>query len=258
MPTRIAIILATLAVASPAAAQGKDKTDDTQAKVEALNNEAVSAFLRYSYRGGARKLREALDIAELAGKTKSPVLAKTFALLGVAAIAGRTDTYRGLHYFVTARRIDQGVKVPKNLMTPELVVAWRAAGRALKALGPPPRLRLGRRRRAEALAIKKVKGARGLAHDPVDEVKRGFPITIKVTVGDDLRVARVMLFYRAAGKVKFQKSTMKRGANVFRGKIPAALTKGRYVHYYIQALDQRGRLTAHNGSAKGPNVVIVK
>ena len=53
-------------------------------------------------------------------------------------------------------------------------------------------------------------------------------------------------------------ATMKRGANVFRGKIPAALTKGRYVHYYIQALDQRGRLTAHNGSAKGPNVVIVK
>lgn len=247
---------AVVAISAPAAAQNTG--DDALSKVASLNQEATSAFKRYSYRGGARKLREAIKIAEDAGRGKDAALAPTYALLGVAAVAGRSDTYRGLHFFVHARRLASNIVVPPDLMTPELVEAWRAAGRALKALGPPPRLALGRRRVAASMRIKKVKGARGLAHEPLDEVKRGYPVAIKATVGDDLRVARVVLFYRGAGKVKYTKEVMKRGANVFRGQIPASLTKGRYVHYYIQALDPRGRLAAHNGSARGPNVVTVK
>ncbi len=58
--------------------------------------------------------------------------------------------------------------------------------------------------------------------------------------------------------MKFFKIPMKKTRGVFRGAIPARATSGRYVHYYIEAVDQRGRLAGSKGSAGSPNQVFIK
>jgi hypothetical protein len=51
---------------------------------------------------------------------------------------------------------------------------------------------------------------------------------------------------------------MQKTKGVFRAAIPPRASGGRYVHYYIEALNKRGRLAASMGSARSPNVVIIK
>ncbi len=68
----------------------------------------------------------------------------------------------------------------------------------------------------------------------------------------------MFLFYRSQGKVKFKRLPMRKSKGVFRANIPPATTNGRYLHYYVEALDPRGRRSASNGSVCSPNVVIIK
>lgn len=246
-----------LALATPAALAKKTEAASPFADIEQLKQEALAAFDGYAYRKGVAQLERALSLAAERNLSRNAEMADVHALLGIAAISGKSDTYRGIHHFVKALRLSPQVELPKNLVTPELIKLFGVAKRTVRALGQPPRLTITPSS-AEGRAAEQVKGARGLDHDPVDEARRGFAIAIKAAVGVDIRAKNVFLFYRAAGKVQFTNVRMKRRGNVFRGEIPAEMTKGRYVHYYIEARDPRGSAVATNGSARGPNVVTLK
>ena len=86
---------------------------------------------------------------------------------------------------------------------------------------------------------------------------RGYPILVKVEAGVDIQAQRVFVYYRKAGTVEFNKLDMQKTGTVFRVAIPAEATVGRYVHYYLEARDQRGRLAASFGSARSPTVIII-
>jgi len=58
--------------------------------------------------------------------------------------------------------------------------------------------------------------------------------------------------------VKYGHVEMKQSRGAFRAAIPAKVCKGRYVHYYIEARDQRDRRAASHGSERSPNVIIMK
>ncbi len=249
------LVVAALLWTAPARAQ---EPDPVLAQIDGLKGEAVDAFNAYAYRKGRVKLERALVLAQRRGKQRHKKLAEVQVLLGVAAIAGQNDYYRGVHAFVRALRIDQAVRLPKALATPELQRLFVSARKTVKSLGTPPTLKLPRTRREKAADIKK--GAKGLDHSSIDEAKRNFPIVVKAATGVELRVKRVFLYYRPAGKVKYHRVQMgHRGrSNVYRGSVPAQFTRGRYVHYSIEARDHRGNVVASNGSARGPNVVIIK
>jgi len=246
-----------LALQQGALAQ-EDKGAQT-ARIIQLNNEARAAFKSYSYRGAQKKLDAALVVAREARINQDPALGQTMLLMGITAVAGFNDLYRGLHYFVKAQRLDPKIQIPKDLATPQLLEMFAKARNAMKVLKKPPMIEIGRtiERQPGATKDTKVSGL-GLIHDAVDSAMHGFPIPIKARAGIDVQAHKVFLYFRAAGIVKFHKLRMKKEQGAFRVSIPTAVTRGRYIHYYIEAEDQRGRKNASHGSARSPNVIILK
>lgn len=246
-----------LALQAEALAQ-EDKGAQT-ARIKQLNNEARAAFRSYSYRGAQKKLNAAMVVANEAKINQDPAVAQTMLLMGITAVAGFNDLYRGLHYFVKAQRLDPKIQIPKGLATPQLLEMFAKANKSMKVLKKPPTIEIGRtiERQPGATKESKVSGL-GLIHEPVDSAMHGFPIPIKARAGIDVQAHKVFLYFRAAGIVKFHQLRMKKEQGAFRVSIPTAVTRGRYIHYYIEAEDQRGRKNASHGSARSPNVIILK
>ncbi len=256
---------ACLCLAAPASAQAPaeaatpEAPDPRFAPIDQLNQEAEQAFASYSYRNAQRKLEQALELANKQGLALKPQMARTNLLAGITAISGFNDLYRGLHFFVAALRLNPKSEVPKELATPQLVQMFKKAKEARKVVGNPPTIILGTEEGQLESGDKKPKpAALGLIHVPVDSAKRGFPVPLKAQAGIDIQAHKVFLFYRSQGKVEFKRLPMRKTKGVFRANIPPAATKGRYLHYYVEALDPRGRRSASNGSSRSPNVVIIK
>lgn len=258
--TGLALCLLLAAAPLPAAAQKSAKQEDgIWSRVTTLSGEAIDAFKGYSFRRGGAKLQQALQIVREAGQLKDKRTARIYALLGLWAVAGANDLYRGLYFFTEALRLDQKVGMPRSLVTPQVLQVYRKAKQARKAIGKPPKIALDlEKQHAERVESGIDKSARGLVHELIDEAKRGYPVPVKASAGADIRGDHFYLFYRPAGRVKFSRKVMKKQRGTFRATIPASVTSGRYFHYYVEARDKRGRLAASVGSARSPNVVIVK
>ena len=248
------------AQAQPAAEAAKPAEPDPRLKpVMQLNAEAQAAFASYSYRSAQRKLQSALELAEELKLSSEPGMATTHLLAGITAVSGFNDLYRGLHHFVTALRLDPGSEVPRALATPQLAQMFGKAREALKAVGKPPTIILGTEEGASESGEEKPQpAALGLIHVPVDSAKRGFPVPLKAQAGIDVQAHKLFVHFRSQGKVEFHKLPMRKEKGIFRASIPPEITRGRYLHYYIEALDPRGRRSASNGSERSPNVVIIK
>lgn len=230
-------------------------------RIKSLNNEARAAFGAYSFKKARRRLDRGIRLATRANLLTHPKLAETYMLMGVAHISGSNDLYRGLHYFVRAIRLNKRIRVPRNLATPQLAQMFKYAKQTIRAVGKPPTILLGKQKKVTVgpkTGGPVKKSGRGLIHSPIDFAKRGYPIPVKARTGVDIQANRVYLFYRPAGTVKFFRIPMKKTRGTFRGAIPAPATRGRYVHYYIEAVDQRGRLAGSKGSAKSPNQIFIK
>jgi hypothetical protein len=231
----------------------------TWTQVDTLSGEAVAAFEAYSFRKGRRKLNQALRLVEDAGLGQDKKTAQIYMFLGVAAVAGSNDLYRGVHAFVKGLRLDPTATPSKALLTPQIQQVFGQATQVLKAVGKPAVVELPKPKQISSeVAIKVNKKLRGLVHDSVDQARPGYPIPIKAQAGADIRVSKMFLFFRSAGKVDYQEVELKRVGGLFRGEIPKKALSGRYIHYYIQARDPRGRLAASHGGARGPNVVIIR
>ena len=229
------------------------------AQIKDLNGQARKAFDNYSYRGAGRKLQKALKLAMDYRLTRDPAVGDTYLLLGITAVAGSNDLYRGLHFFVRALRLNPKAKVPKALATPQLMQMFNKARKALKTVGRPPTIKLGTVDEEKVTERKTKKNKTlGLVHTSVDLARRNFPVPIKVQLGIDVHASKVFVYYRRAGQVKYKRLKMTKIKDTFRADIPPAATVGRYLHYYIEALDQRGRPTSRHGSARGPNVTTIR
>lgn len=256
-PIGIGILALGASLLAPASAVAQNRPEQLE-QIKTLNQEAVSAFEGYSFKKARTKLHRALDLAAEAGLEGNPALAETYMLLGVAYISGGNDLYRGLHYLVRAARLNPKTRIPRRLATPQLINLQKTARATVKAVKKPVAIKLGGGGPGPGDGAKAGKpGGRGLVHVPIDTAKRGYPIPVKATPGLDIQAHRVFLFYRPAGTVKFLSIPMKKAKGAFRAAIPAAATQGRYIHYYIEATDQRGRLAGSKGSARSPNVVII-
>ncbi len=228
-------------------------------EIQSLTSEAVTAFESYSYRKAQQKLERALSLAQSAGLARDPKLAEVHVMLGVAAVAGSNDLYRGLHAFVRAIRLNPASSIPKKVQTPQLLEMFARARQTAKEIGKPPTIRLAQSKEAQALqAAAKKSTASGLVHSPIDTAKRGYPIPVKVETGIDIQAHKVILFYRKAGTVQYEQIPMQKSGSVFRAAVPPEATSGRYLHYYLEARDPRGRLAASFGSARSPSVIIVQ
>jgi hypothetical protein len=246
-----------LLVSGPARAETSDHAE-TLKEIQGLTGEAAAAFESYSYRKAQGKLERALALAATAGISRDPKLAEVHVMLGVAAVAGTNDLYRGLHAFVQALRLNPKVQIPKKVVTPQLSEMFARARQTVAQIGKPPTVRLARVSNVSTPEKTQKSTASGLAHAAIDTAKRGYPIVVKAEAGADIQAQRVLLFYRKPGTVQFTELPMQKSESVFRTSIPAEATYGRYVHYYLEARDARGRLAASFGSARSPSVVIIE
>lgn len=255
----LALGLAPADSAAQAEPADKAEPDPNLAQITQLNDAAVKAFEDYSFRSARRSLREAIGLARANDLLRTPEAARTQMLLAVAHISGSNDLYRGLHYMNAALRTNRKARVPQELLTPQLATMFKKARMAVRNIKSPRRIKLGGEKQEQATArVTGKAGTRGLDHALIDTAKRNFPIPVKAQPGLDIQAHRINLYYRSAGKVKFARRPMRQQGGVFRAKIPASATRGKYVHYYIEAVDQRGRLAASRGSARSPNIIIIK
>ncbi len=89
-------------------------------------------------------------------------------------------------------------------------------------------------------------------------VVAGYPVEVGAKVTDNVRVARVQLFYRLPGEAKYTVVEMTRqGADEYAGTIPAAEVTARGVEYFMIARDGAGNLTLL-GSATAPVFMTVR
>jgi hypothetical protein len=254
----LAALSAVLASASLAQAKVPDQAAALR-EIQTLTAEAGVSFDNYSYRKAQAKLERALAVSREAKLGRDPRMAEVYIMLGVAAVAGGNDLYRGLHAFVQALRLNPGATVPARLATPQLLEMLTKAKQTVKEIGKPPTIRFSRLEREASAEQKAMRSAvSGLVHASIDAARRGYPIPVKAEAGIDVQAHQVLLYYRPAGTVIFISSPMQKTGTVFRGAIPAQATGGRYVHYYLEARDQRGRLAASFGSARSPTVIIVQ
>jgi hypothetical protein len=249
------VLAGVLSLPAPAHAQ---EAGAAMTEIQSLNTEAQTAFENYSYKKALTKLEKALTLAIRGGLTRDARMADVHVMLGVAAIAGANDLYRGLHSFVQALRLNPKVEIPKKLATPQLAQMFATARKTAKEIGTPPTIRLPQTKSGAGEGKVARSQATGLVHSPIDTARRGFPVPVKVETGLDIQAHKVYLFYRPPGTVAFLALPMVKTGNVFRVAVPPEATTGRYFHYYIEARDQRGRLAASFGSARSPTVVTIQ
>jgi hypothetical protein len=95
-----------------------------------------------------------------------------------------------------------------------------------------------------------------LRHEVVGEAPPARPIDITARPPDGAGWS-VTLFYRNGGEDVYQSLPLKQRLAELVARIPAAVTRDRTVHYYLEARTADGRLVASSGKANAPNVIYV-
>lgn len=96
-----------------------------------------------------------------------------------------------------------------------------------------------------------------LTHTPVKSARAGVGVTISAKATDNIGVAAVKLYYRAAGADEYQCMNMVAGENnLYAATIPAAAVKGSELQYYVTAEDGDGN-TASSGTVLLPNKIAI-
>ncbi|HWI61771.1 MAG TPA: S8 family serine peptidase, partial [Symbiobacteriaceae bacterium] len=98
-----------------------------------------------------------------------------------------------------------------------------------------------------------------VAHTPVTESFKRIPVDLTASVSDNVAVSSVQLRFRMPGMswwgmVDMTRSEGDHKAGVYTGSIPADMTGGSAVEYYIQAMDHAGNM-AYSGSAARPHSI---
>lgn len=96
-----------------------------------------------------------------------------------------------------------------------------------------------------------------LTHTPVKSARAGVGVTISAKATDNISVAAVKLYYRAAGVDEYQCMNMVAGENnLYAATIPAAAVKGSELQYYVTAEDGDGNM-ASSGTVLLPNKIAI-
>jgi hypothetical protein len=240
----VGVAAAVVVVAAPA---GRAAAEEVKAvkKVEDMNRAAMEDYDLLEFESAKKRLNEALVSVKKNKLEKHPVAAKIHMNLGIIAAGGMQDKDTALIEFMNALEIDPGAKLDKAYKNKQLQAIFDEAKANVGGGGGEP--------------VIEVPGITGLQHTPVDEANSGQDIKISLDVGADVKAKQVVLYYRAQGAENFDMVAMKSDDGVkYTGSIPAAATGGSSLHYYIEAKNAAGKVTATNGNPGSPNIVMLE
>src|SRR5262249_12736008 len=146
LTTRLA--LSGLALVLLALAPGRAQAQGQAAieKLVQMNKKALEDLDTLEWDTAKRTLLEALVAGKKAGLENHPIMARTYVHLGAVYILGFKDRQKGTQSFARALEIDPGIKLSRNMATPELDdasaeaarPARRGGGGSASAAPPPP------------------------------------------------------------------------------------------------------------------------
>ncbi|MBX5476836.1 MAG: S8 family serine peptidase [Clostridia bacterium] len=101
-----------------------------------------------------------------------------------------------------------------------------------------------------------------VGHDPITESYKGLPIDITATVSDDVSVTGVQLYFHAPGfdwwgVVDMTRTSGDYRSGTYEAQIPASMTLGDSVEYFIEAVDY-GDNRGYSGTSDDPHVVSLR
>jgi len=179
-----------------------------------------------------------LKAIEDGSDSQDPELAAAYLNLGIVYFSGLDDKEKASEAFASALSIDAEIKLSVAYSTPEMSELLEAARAELSAGGGC--------------------SASGLDHDLIDEAPSGSAPEMHAKLGTSIKASKVMVFFRGEGQTEFQSAPMKKkGQCEYVGNIPTRAMQGEFVHYYIAAVDAKGKEVEHKGSAGSPNIIEV-
>jgi hypothetical protein len=246
-----------LALALGAAAPAFAQDAATIKRIEQMNKRAMEDYDLLEFDSARKTLVDAVGLVRSSGLEEAghPLAARTYLNLGVVYIGGFKDKDRGRMQFVRGLKIRSDARLDANVATPELQEVFNDA---LKEVGKRPAKPAPPKQPDKPGDEPSGTKIEGLAHEPINEARAGFPIVVKAELGAEISAAKVILFYRGTGREDYLLVNMEKNKKgVYTGQIPADAVAGKVLQYYIEARDGRGRPLVANGSSGSPNIISV-
>jgi hypothetical protein len=234
-------VLVSLLVALPLA-----HADKTGRKIKAKVTEAMENYDLMEFEVAKNMLIDALEMAESA-EYQGPEVAQAFLDLGIVFFSGLEDKQSAREAFEAAVEVDSGIEIDVAYKTAEITEMLEEIKASAKGSTS-----------SDAPAEESCDELEGISHELIEKASRGQAREVKVRVGEDLDADGVVLYYRAQGKLDFNKVKLaKKGECAFEGVIPGAAVKGELLHYYIAAIDSDGESIETKGTSGSPNIIEV-
>jgi hypothetical protein len=246
---RVFCLVASMALVLFAGPAHADPKGDVTAKIKA----AMEAYDSFDYDGAKKQLNQALAAVKKGKLERDPVAAKAYLDLGIVAYAV-PDADAAKVAFIDAVKIDPKIQIDVAYKSPELAklldsARAEAGSSAGNSGGGEPSLDGGG---------PDCGSVHGLEHTIIDSGKAGKPQPIEVSIGSDVKAAKVSVMYRVEGATDFTEAKLaKQGDCRYVGAIPATAMKGSLVHYYVAAYNEASKPIASKGSSGSPNIIEI-
>jgi hypothetical protein len=221
-------------------------------QIERINRGAMSAYDELDYEAAKKRLAEAIVMAKRNQLSRDPVVAQIHINLGIVYFSGFKDRESARIEFINAVEIDPAIEIDPAYRTGEMEALLAEIKEQLGAGGGER----GGRVPGGGDERDGCEGIDGLKHELVMTARPGVKRGITVQVSPALKADEVALFYRPQGASDFSRTLLVQdGDCTYRGTIPARAMRGEFMHYYVAAVDGRGRILASKGTSGSPNVV---
>jgi hypothetical protein len=213
-------------------------------------------YLATNFAEAEKKLRRAIA---LCGTTacSAQVRARIHRDLGVVLVAGLNRPDDGKAEFTEALKADPTITLDKDLTTPDVDQAFRAAGGTAGAPAPAAPAAPGAAPTAPAAPA----AAGGdMIHTPPPEQTVLTPVPIYAELPAGAQATKVVVRYRPFGSQEWKTLEMRRLGNGFGAEIPCLDIGSETgdLSYYIQAFGGAGDVVSSSGSRAAPNKVAIR
>jgi hypothetical protein len=278
----LALSPALLAAEAPAPAAA---ADPTMVEIVNLNKKAIGAYRAGKAQAAMDDLLAAAKLAESHGLGTHDVMARTQIHLGIVAIAGLKDRFRGLAHFGRALAIRPDIQLTASLATPALKKDLKT-GR--KWIPQPTTAAADAAGASDAKAKEQAKEpAKEQAKDPPRAQARASdnphepplpqaipqplycptpdlgppnePVPLFCVTQPDVHVGKITAYFRPAGGDLYTAVPMgRKPSGWMTAMVPAQAVRGRSLQVYFEAQDGAGNVAANNGKDEMPNIILLK
>ncbi len=256
--------------------------EQTLRRMVDLNKKALAAHAAGHHQTARKMLMDALAAARAAKLETHLMTARTYIHLGIVSITGLNQHDEGLAAFTQALKLKPDIKLTPKLSTPALEADLQLARAGLSASATPVPLAASEAAAAGGASSPKIKEASPqtdkvpLAYPKEDEPDvpanipqplycpipiegpPGQPVSLRCLTQPEIRVSRVVAYYRASGETYVPLVMQRSTKGWYSALIPASQVAGRSLQFYFEAQGETNEVSVRNGKSESPNVIVLR